>query len=272
MADSSCEKNCKLTANSNIDVLVLAGGKGSRLKDGGVRDLPKPLVQIRQNGSELPMIENAIRGITSSLICNLVILTSRDPESQSNLVEDYVRKAHSCGRFSFSVEEQPLGTAGAAHNALIQRDTSIGIITPCDTLFPFDQLGEIIKTHKKKQSNITWVLTSNPGVDAQNTGKVFVDKNTGQIIYDFEAGGDQTPTNTDLLKPMTSVGVVIVNKDYYVAKFGEHFNHGSSGVVDLYRQYIPKLLEIGQRIDSFDIRQPAQDLGTVDRLNRFGRN
>ncbi|MBF0209171.1 MAG: NDP-sugar synthase [Oligoflexia bacterium] len=273
MARLPCENDCKLTANSEVDALVLAGGKGIRLKEGGIHETPKPLVNIRlQNGREIPMIENAIIGITSTLRCNLVLLTSQDPESRSNMVEDYVRQKHSCGRFSFSIEDKPLGTAGAANNALIRRNTSIGIITPCDTLFPFDQLGKIIKTHKKKRSNITWVLTSNPGDGAQNTGKVFVDKLTGQIIYDFEAGGDQSSTNTHSLKPMTSVGVVIVDKDYYVAKFEEHFNHGSSGIVDLYRQYIPKLLETGERVDSFDIRQPAQDLGTVDRLNRFGKN
>lgn len=273
MARLFCENNCKLAANSEIDALVLAGGKGSRLKEGGLCETPKPLVTIRlQDGRKIPMIENAILGITSTLRCNLVVLTSQDPESGSNMVEDYVRQTHSCGRFSFSVEDKPLGTAGAAHNALIQRKTSIGIITPCDTLFPFDQLGEIVKTHKNKRSNITWVLTSKPGDGAQNTGKVFVDKNTGQIIYDFEAGGDHPMPNIDSLNPMTSVGVVIVNKDYYVSKFGEHFNHGSSGIVDLYRQYIPKLLETGEKVDSFDIRQSAQDLGTVDRLNRFGRN
>lgn len=214
MAQLSCEKGCKLTANSNIDVLILAGGKGSRLREGGVRDLPKPLVPIRQNGSELPMIENAIKGITSTLRCNLVILTSMDPESRSNLVEDYVKNSHSCGRFSFSVEEQPLGTAGAVHNALVQRNCSIGIITPCDTLFPFNQLNNIVRTHKEKGSKVTWVLTSNPGEGAQNTGKVFVNKNTGQIMYDFETGIEHTTTNLQKLTPMTSVGVVIVDKKY----------------------------------------------------------
>lgn len=257
---------------SSIDVLLLAGGKGTRLKKGGICDIPKPLVLIKNGNNEIPMIENAIKGITSTLRYNLVVLTSKDPESQSDQVENYIRKKHPHGRFSFSVEEKPLGTAGAAYNALVQRKSLIGIITPCDTIFPFNQLKEIVNNHREKRSNITWVLTSNPGDSAQNTDKIFVDKDTGQIIYDFEIDSCYTIPNTNKLKPMTSVGVVIVNKNYYVSKFEEYFNCGDREIVDLYRQYIPKLLEIGEKIDSFDIRQPAQDLGTVDRLNQFRKN
>jgi len=273
MASLFCEIERKSTVNDEIDALVLAGGKGLRLKEGGIRKIPKPLVPIRLGGGEeIPMIENTIRGITSTVKCNLVVLTSQDPDSQSNMVEDYIRRVHSSGRFSFFVEEKPLGTAGAAYNALAQRNFSTGIITPCDTLFPFDQLGNIVRIHREKRSNITWVLTSNPGDSAQNTGKVFVDKDIGQIIYDLEAINDYPIPDTNGLKPMTSAGVVIVNTDYYVTKFGKYFNRGSGRIVDLYRQYIPKLLETGQRVDSFDIHQSAQDLGTIDRLNRFGRS
>ncbi|HRS22614.1 MAG TPA: hypothetical protein P5562_00455, partial [Candidatus Woesebacteria bacterium] len=56
-----------------IDVLLLAGGKGSRLKQCGVIDLPKPLVPIQIDGYDVPMIENAIRGASLGVRSNLVV-------------------------------------------------------------------------------------------------------------------------------------------------------------------------------------------------------
>jgi len=255
-----------------IDVLLLAGGKGSRLKQCGVIDLPKPLVPIQIDGYDVPMIENAIRGASLGVRSNLVVLTSLDPDSQSDMVEEYIQRTHPCGRISFSVEDQPLGTAGAANKALIPRRSNIGIISPTDTLFPFHSLGEIVAEHRRKKSKVTWVVTSRPGDGAQNIGKILTDDN-GRVIYDFEAANAEDPKeNTNKLIKMTSVGVVVTDRDYFVEQFGRYFNHGGPKVVDLYRQYIPKLLNIGETIDTFDIRQPAQDLGTVDRLNRYRRN
>lgn len=269
MTRLSCESDYRLT--SNIDVLLLAGGKGSRLKESGVCDLPKPLVMIRRGGFEMPMIENAIRGIFVNLRSNLVVLTSMDPDSRSDLVEDFVRRAHPCDSFSFSVEEEPLGTAGAACNALVQRNSRIGVIIPCDTLFPFNRLNRIVQTHIRRGSNVTWVLTSNPGEGAQNVDKILVDKTTGQIRCDFESDGMQPDICFGNLKPMTSVGVVVVDRNYFVRQFSQYFSCGAVDRVDLYRHFIPKLLESNQRVDSYNIQQPAQDLGTIDRLIRFGR-
>jgi len=272
MTRLACENGCKIGVNSEVDVLLLAGGKGSRLKQGGVVDLPKPLVPIQIDGHNVPMIENAIRGVSLGVRSNLVILTSLDPDSQSDMVEEYIQRTHPCSRISFSVEDQPLGTAGAANKALMPRRSNISIISPTDTLFPFHSLGRIVAEHRQKKSKVTWVVTSQPGDGAQNTGKILTDGN-GRVIYDLEAADTEKPKeDTTHLHKMTSVGVVIADREYFVDQFGQHFNHGSPKVVDLYRQYIPKLLEIGERVDTFDIRQPAQDLGTVDRLNRYGRN
>lgn len=273
MNNHECNRLCFLSENSEIDVLLLAGGRGSRLKEGGVCDLPKPLVTIKQGSEDIPMIENCIRGISSSLKSNLIILTSLDPESQSDLVENYIKKTHPCGRFSFSVENLPLGTAGAAYNALIQRHSNVGIILPSDTLFPFVKLENIVENHIKNNSNITWVLTSNPGEKAQNINKILIDKYTKRVNLDLESIYDTNlSSDIDELIPMTSTGVVVVNRQYFIKQFDNFFEFKDYKSTDLYRQYIPKLLEEGQIINSYDIKQPAQDLGTIDRLNQFGRS
>lgn len=271
MIKTECDK-CKLVNNSNIDTLLLAGGKGTRLKQNKAANLPKPLVHIRCNGQSIPMIENAISGISHGLRSNLIVLTSKDPDSQSSMVENYIHRTHTCTQISFSIEDQPLGTAGAVNNALAVRGTSMGIISPCDTLFPFHMLKDIVTKHNQKKSRITWAVTSTPGQDAQNTGKVLIDK-TGRVIYDLEAD-DKTTTKSDIksLFRTTSVGVVVVDREYFVDQFRIHFSHTSPIPVDLYRQFIPKLLEIGEKVDTFNIHQPAPDLGTIERLHKFGNS
>ncbi len=273
MTRLTCENSCKININNNIDVLLLAGGKGSRLKKGGLVDLPKPLVPIQIDGHNIPMIENAIRGISTSIRSNLIILTSLDPDSRSDMVEEYILKTHPCGRISFSVEDQPLGTAGASNKVLVRSSSNIGIISPTDTLFPFHLLPNIVIAHTQKKANVTWVVTSQPGKDAQNTGKILTDKQ-GYVLYDLEVSDMTLPLEygTTNLSRMTSVGVVVTNRGYFTDIFGQYFDSSAPQVIDLYRQYIPKLLEIGEKVDTFDIKQPAQDLGTIDRLNRYGRS
>ncbi len=78
----------------------------------------------------------------------------------------------------------------------------------------------------------------------------------------------------EALKPVTSVGVVIANRDFFVERFIQHRMESpvaQIGPVDLYRSFMPWLVQRGDRVGSFDIGQPAPDLGTPDRLVAFGR-
>lgn len=72
--------------------------------------------------------------------------------------------------------------------------------------------------------------------------------------------------------PSTSVGVVVANRNFYVEKYSEFITEQApEGPVDLYRKFMPWLIENGNAVHTFDIKKPAPDLGTPERLFKFGR-
>lgn len=258
-----------------VGVLILAGGKGSRLKksdDPDLQTLPKPLVPIDSGDGRLPMLDNALYGIFATGIKDVVLLTSSDPEAQGSLIEDHTTANHQ-NTVRFIREEQPLGTAGAVFNALNLSEYSTVAIVPADTLFPFSLLPQILENHKAQDTSITWVVTTSPGENAQNSGRILVDPLSRNVVHTFENNPNiDISLFSDGLIPSTSVGVVIANREFYLLTYQKFLQEcGDLRVVDMYRQFIPWLIDKGVQVGTFDIGQPAPDLGTPERLRQFGR-
>jgi len=149
------------------------------------------------------------------------------------------------------------------------------IIIPADTLYPFETLQDAVIEHTRKKSGLTWLVTTNPGENAQNTGRILVNPEDRTILYALENVEsdfyEEILLRFDRLIPATSVGVVIANRNFYVSKYEQFIKQNDvCGVVDLYRSFIPWLISTGEVIYSHDIGQPAPDLGTPDRLDQFG--
>ena len=89
--------------------VILAGGKGKRLRP-LTDDKPKPMVEIL--GS--PIIEWQILWLKSCGIQEIVLCTGYRQES----IMDYIGDGSKFGvKIDYSIEEEPLGTAGALRNA-----------------------------------------------------------------------------------------------------------------------------------------------------------
>ncbi len=233
----------------NVDVFLLCGGKGTRLKDSDddqLKRLPKPLVPIDTPRGSIRMIDNAILGLSESGFVQLTLLVGRDPETQGSEIEDYIVSAYENLDLSFSREDTPLGTAGAAYEAFTFSRRDNAIITPVDTLFPFDSLGLVIEAFSKNDTGIMWVVTSNPGENAQNFGKVIV--NSERVVRDDEGKLNITLTQ-DGESATTSSGVIVVSKIYYLERYKDYIcENGNTGTVDLYRDFIPWVLQRGEKI------------------------
>ncbi|MBU0569251.1 NTP transferase domain-containing protein [Patescibacteria group bacterium] len=258
------------------EVFILAGGKGTRLKrtdDPELLSKPKPLVTVQSNVGELPMLDYVILNLEQNGFNNLTFLTSDDPEAQGNDIEHYVSECYGRLNPSFSREKSPLGTAGAAFLAMQNRFTETSVITPADTFFPFEMLPLALDTHIANKNQITWLVTTEPGEGAQNTGRILVEGNSGVIYQSLEGSDiDSSTICLDGFVPSTSVGVVVTDRKFYVDKYNEYIAESTpNGPVDLYRNFIPWLIENGTAVHTFDIKKPAPDLGTPERLFKFGR-
>jgi len=63
-----------------------------------------------------------------------------------------------------------------------------------------------------------------------------------------------------------------VSKIFYLERYKDFVGENrTNGTVDLYRNFLPWLLKRGEKISFFDVGVPTPDLGTPDRLRRFGR-
>ncbi len=104
-----------MLTNSNIKLLVLAGGFGTRLST-IVADVPKPLARI----GEVPFLGLQLENWVGQEIKSFIFLLHH----KANLIVDFVQSLQSnllkeC-ELEFLIEDEPMGTGGAIANAVAQ--------------------------------------------------------------------------------------------------------------------------------------------------------
>ena len=121
-----------------MDAIILAGGKGTRLKP--LTDyIPKPLIPINNK----PIIERQIRYLRKFGVDQIIICTGY----KAGQIKDYLEKKTGFGsKIRFSIESKPLGTGGAIKKAakLIRGDSFL--VLNGDVITNID----IKKMYKKK--------------------------------------------------------------------------------------------------------------------------
>ncbi|MFJ2188997.1 NDP-sugar synthase [Kitasatospora sp. NPDC087861] len=258
--------------------LVLAGGKGSRLRaaaDPELQATPKVLVPIDTPTGRTPMLGHALAQLTAIGLRRIAVLTSTDPATGAEAVETYALTC-SARQVELTVhrEDHPLGTAGAAYAALHHlADAPAAVVLPADTLFPFTLLPSAVATHRSRPAAVTWTVTTAPGQGAQNAGRLFLDPDGAFVVHALEGIDATLPAdNRQGLRQATSTGAVILTPTPFRALFEEYARRlAHPGEADLYRQFMPWAISQGHPVGAYDIRTPAPDLGTPDRLATFGR-
>lgn len=115
-----------------IRVLILAGGKGTRLST-VVQDVPKPMAPI----AERPFLDYMIRYLVNHKLTNITLLTGY----KADLIRDYFGNGESFGaKISYSHEDEPLGTGGAIKLAIKNSSEDEFLILNGDSFFDLDVL------------------------------------------------------------------------------------------------------------------------------------
>ena len=131
----------------DIPVIIMAGGKGTRLKP-LTNVIPKPLIPV----GDKTMIETII-GSFQKHNCKEFYLSVN---YKAELIEYYLEKnAPKDISISYFKEETPLGTAGSLH-LLKDKITSTFFVTNCDIIVDQDY-AEILDYHKKNKNELTVV-------------------------------------------------------------------------------------------------------------------
>lgn len=130
----------------NLPVIIMAGGKGERLKP-LTNVLPKPLIPI---GSQSMLEDIMDRFFICG--CDKFYISLN---YKADFIKSYLVSANKPYSIFYFQEEKPLGTAGSLH-LLKERIYSTFFVSNCDIIVN-DDYSEILKYHREKQNEITIV-------------------------------------------------------------------------------------------------------------------
>ncbi|KAF0501948.1 mannose-1-phosphate guanyltransferase [Gigaspora margarita] len=127
-----------------MKALILVGGFGTRLRPLTLT-LPKPLVEFCNK----PMILHQIEGLVKAGVKDIVLAVNYRPEIMVTLLKKYEEKFNIT--ITFSVETEPLGTAGplALARDVLSKDNTPFFVLNSDIIceYPFEQLRDFHAAH-----------------------------------------------------------------------------------------------------------------------------
>jgi mannose-1-phosphate guanylyltransferase len=224
-----------------VKALVLAGGLGTRLRP-LTFTRPKHLLPIANR----PHIEHVFDLLLRYGIDHVVMLTSYLPEAFDAVFE----RARSSGlRIDVTLEEEPLGTAGAFKNAERFVDDERFLAVNGDVLTDV-VLTELVDRHVKAGAEATIMLT--PVEDPSTFGVVPIDEEGRVLGFIEKPTREEAPTD-------------LINAGIYVFEPSILDRIPSDEVWSAERQLFPALVDEGARLFAHATRAYWLDIGTPEK-------
>lgn len=234
----------------NVDVLILCGGLGTRL-----RTVIGEHQKVMADAGGRPFLDVILEDLIRQGVKRVVLCTGFDAES----VENYYRRKSIGLEIVFSREKKPLGTGGAVNNARPLIKSKDFFVMNGDCFCDIDLAG-MYASHKKRKKVATIAVK---GIPRQNEkkdyGGVTVDKE-GKIVSFKEKEASSSAQ-------YVNAGVYCFHHEIF-DYIPEH------AVFSMEYDLFPSLVEMG--IAAFIIEKPFYDIGTPERFaaakERFGKN
>jgi mannose-1-phosphate guanylyltransferase len=232
--------------DSSLKAVVLVGGEGTRLRP-LTNGLPKSMVPVLNK----PFLEHTLAYLKRFGVENVILTVSYLPK----VIQDYFGDGSGYEiRLIYSIEENPLGTAGAVKK--VERYLPNTFIVLNGDIFTDLNIAEMLAFHRREKAKITIALiqVDNPCafgvVEADNNGKVkrFIEK----------------PGPENITSNWINAGVYIIEPEvlqYVPANAHYMFEKG----------LFPFLLEINEPIFGYRFSGYWLDMGTPEKylcLNR----
>lgn len=131
-----------------VQVVIMAGGKGSRL-DPFTRILPKPLIPI----GEKPVVEVIMDKFAEYGIKDFCLSINH----KSKMIKSYFEEMGRKYNINYIEEERPLGTIGSLSLLRHIKDRPL-FVTNCDVIIDTDY-AEMVNFHKKNDYDITIIVS-----------------------------------------------------------------------------------------------------------------
>lgn len=237
------EKTMKVNPTPRMRAVVMAGGAGSRLRPLTV-GRPKPVVPVANK----PVIGHIRDLLCRHNILDLVVTLQYMPDQ----IQDYLGDGSDMGmRIEYSVEEQPLGTAGSVKHAADHIDGDFLVISG-DSVTDID-LTDVLRYHREHGGRVTMVLHHED--EPPEYGVVITDSD-GRVVR---------------LQEKPSWGEVIsdtVNTGIYVLHRSVLDDIPTDTPYDFAKDLFPRLLEAGETLYGYVSHDYWTDVGTLQEYMR----
>ena len=221
--------------NFNFDAIIMAGGKGSRLKP---YTLNKPKAMIKFKGREI--IFHIIKKIQKAKPNKIFVSTKH----KANQIENYIKRKYKMNIHCIK-ETKKLGTFGALSLLSKNKISDNIIIFNCDVITDLN-LSNLINYHKERRSDITICAT----------------KEKLKIPYGIITKHSKNKSDFIIEKPdfhfWVNSGIYIIKKnmlDYF------KFNQKIDSV-----KFINKLHKLNKKINYFPMFEKWMDMGTFKNI------
>lgn len=223
-----------------MKAVILVGGEATRLRP-LTCNTPKIMIPVLNR----PFFEHLIGYLKKHNIVDIILAVGKSPEQ----IQDYFGDGSELGvRLTYSIENLPLGTAGAVKNAEKFLDDSF-IVFNGDIFTDFD-LSRMMQLHRKSEAIASLALT--PVEDPTIYGVVETGSEGRVKRFIEKPSRDKVTTN------MINAGIYILEPDilsYIAANTFSMFE----------RDVFPPLLEKGQVVYGYPFQDYWIDIGTPDK-------
>ena len=220
-----------------MDVVILCGGLGLRLRP-VLKDKPKVMVGI----GDRPFLDLLIKYVASFGFKRFILCAGY----QSKHIEDYYKAKKDSLEYVFSIEQEPLGTAGAIKNAESLINSNTFLCFNGDSFCPVN-LRALSEFHFVNKSITTIAVTSKKNSDDYGS----VELNKKNAIVNFN---EKDPSKASEL---VSAGIYMFDEKVF-----RQIPSGKASSLE--HNIFPDLVKKG--ISGFLVHQPLFDIGTPERL------
>jgi mannose-1-phosphate guanylyltransferase len=223
-----------------MKAVILVGGEATRLRP-LTCNTPKIMIPVLNR----PFLEHLVGYLKKHNIIDIILAVGKSPEQ----IQDYFGDGSKLGvRLTYSIENLPLGTAGAVKNAERFLDDSFIVLN--GDIFTDIDLSRMMRLHGENKAVASLALT--PVEDPTIYGVVETDSEGRVRRFIEKPSRDKVTTN------MINAGIYILTPDI--------FNYIAPDTFSMFeRDVFPPLLEKGQVIHGYPFQDYWIDIGTPDK-------
>jgi mannose-1-phosphate guanylyltransferase / phosphomannomutase len=222
-----------------MKAVIMAGGKGTRLQP-LTSNQPKPMIPIVNT----PCMEHIVRLLKRYDFEDILVTLEFMPE----VIREYFGDGSEWGvKMSYSVEEEPLGTAGSVKH-VEDRLTERFVVVSGDALTDVD-LEKAVALHEERGAEVTLVLKK---VDDPSEFGIVVVDDDGRVSDFLEK-----PDEDEVFSYTANTGIYIVEPDVlHDVPEGQEY--------DWSKEQFPKMLEEGRPIYGYVMDGYWEDIGNIE--------